>query len=117
MVAVENVNAVPVSPEIVVGVPLKSAFAEDCHTYVYPEPEPPLAKPDEAIVDGVAPTHTSSLPLMVPANNGCTLTVTVAVFTQPLASVPVTVKVVCALTVATTELPVVADKPAEGDQL
>jgi hypothetical protein len=32
---------------------------------------------------------------MLPANNGCTLTVTVAVFTQPLASVPVTVYTFC----------------------
>ncbi len=54
-------------------------------------PEPPLAKLEEVMVDGVVPTHTSWVPLIVPANNGCTLTVTVAVFTQPLASVPVTV--------------------------
>jgi hypothetical protein len=68
------------------------------------------------MVDGVAPAHTSWVPLIVPANKGCTLTVTVAVFTQPLASVPVTVNVVCAVTVATTDWPTpLFDNPEVGD--
>ena len=46
-----------------------------------------------------------------------TVTVTLAVFWQPLASVPVTVYVTVLVNVAVTVEPVVALRPVEGDQL
>ena len=46
-----------------------------------------------------------------------TVMVAVAVAVQPTPSVPVTVYVVVVVGVATTDAPVVADKPVDGDQL
>jgi hypothetical protein len=51
-------------------------------------------------------------PLIV--GNGLTLTITVAVFTHPLASVPVTVYVIVEAGLAVTEVPVVADSDVPG---
>ena len=55
--------------------------------------------------------------ILLPAlttGKGFTVTVTVAVFTQPLLLVPVTVYVVVAAGLAVTDVPVDADRPVAG---
>ena len=51
------------------------------------------------------------------AGMGLTVTVTVVVFLHPLTSVPVTVYVCEAVSVAVTVVPVVADNPVDGLQV
>jgi len=70
---------------------------------------PPLAV---NIVDEPLHIVTSEPPLMV--GTGFTDTWTVAVFTQPLASVPVTVYVMVLVGLAVTLEPVVADRAVPG---
>ena len=64
----------------------------------------------------VSPLHTEAGVAIAVTFCGLPATVIteVAVFTQPLASVPVTVYVVVDDGLAVTEAPVVADKPAAG---
>ena len=57
------------------------------------------------------------LPAIAPPANGLTtVIVELAVFTHPLASVPVTVYVVVVVGLAVTVPPVVADNPVDGLQ-
>ena len=77
------------------------------HTYV---PAPLAVK----FVDD--PVHILTLPDVLTVGSGLTVTVTLAVFVQPLTSVPVTVYVVVTVGVAVTGVPVPALKPVAGLQ-
>ena len=66
----------------------------------------------------VAPAHIIAVPVIVPGvASGFTVTVTVPLLVQLSELVPVTVYVVVIVGLAVIDVPVVADKPAEGDQL
>ena len=82
-------------------------------------PVPPLATDDDVIVAGVALVQIVCAAVTPPAvNTGMTVIVDVAVFTHPVAlSVPVTVYIVVVTGVATTDVPVDADKVPVGDHV
>jgi len=78
------------------------------HEYV----TPPLAA---SVVDVPLQIATFEPPLI--DGVGFTVTVTLALFTHPFASVPVTVKVVVSPGLAETDEPVVADRDEPGAQV
>jgi hypothetical protein len=103
-----------VAPLIVVTAELKSAVDDDCHSYVIGLA--PLASTVEVNVAGVKAPQFAWLVAMVPGS--ITVTVTVAVFTQPVVvAVPVTIYVVVLSGVAITVAVLVADNPVDGLQL
>jgi hypothetical protein len=73
--------------------------------------------PPPAVMDTDAPLHIVGGELAVMVGSGFIVTVTLFVFVQPLASVPVTVYVVVVVGLAETIVPVVGDNPVEGDHM